>query len=197
MAGRLRQGADTGFKDINGDVIHVGERVKDSQGETWLINSWLQAVPDGEGMAIPVKQLRTTLCELYDPELEKTLEEMPTAAEVAEAAEMAETVEEMVEVVDTTSHLVKPIRLSRAEWVAERNRVLAGESKFASARESNGTDGAVRYLDDTPMVIYVEAEEEHPVEAVTIDAFADQQLADELRRRGYDVSASKQITITL
>ena len=61
--------------------------------------------------------------------------------------------------------------------------------------ENVGEDGYLVNEDDE--FIYEDAEEEQPVEAVTLDTFTDQQLADELRRRGYDVSASRQITITL
>jgi len=129
MAGRLRHGAESGYYDIYNNPIHVGERVKDSAGETWYINSWLQAVPDGEGKAIPIRTLRTTLCELCADKTESDL---------------------------TESVKTQPVKESEEE---------------------------------------AKAEEKQPRRV--LDLYTDKELADELRRRGFELSASKTITVTL
>lgn len=76
---RYKNNTPTVYKDINGDVIKIGDCVKDSNGELWDINNFQQAVPRGDGMAVPMKKIHPDLCEIYDGSFESHIESIPDA----------------------------------------------------------------------------------------------------------------------
>ena len=54
---KKRSGADTGFKDKDGNPILVHAHVSDAAGAVYYINAYSQAVPKGDGVAVELDRL--------------------------------------------------------------------------------------------------------------------------------------------
>ena len=55
-----RSGAMTPFNDAAGIVIRVHDYIKDEDGNRYNVNTYLQAVPEGEAPAVELKELMKT-----------------------------------------------------------------------------------------------------------------------------------------
>ena len=55
-----RSGAQTPFNDAAGIVIRVHDYIKDEDGNRYNVNTYLQAVPEGEAPAVELKELMKT-----------------------------------------------------------------------------------------------------------------------------------------
>lgn len=57
---KYRSGAKTPFNDAAGIIIKVHDYVKDEDGNRYYVNTYLQAVPDGEAPAVELQELMKT-----------------------------------------------------------------------------------------------------------------------------------------
>ena len=53
----IRSGAETPYKDKDGNVIKVHDYVQDGNGTRYFINTYCQAVPEGDGAAVELSRL--------------------------------------------------------------------------------------------------------------------------------------------
>ena len=186
-------GAPTGFKDKEGNPILVHNYVADSNGSTYYINAYSQAVPTGDGVAVELERLSKD-SELRVLSAKEVLEMHPAfkpepkakraprgSAKTAKgkkpaAPAPAAASEPAPEVSPAPAHEAAPVP-SPAAATAPAEKPQDPSVK----KEPNDVDQAE-----------INAELE-----MLIQAIPDRLLADELRRRGYVFAAVKPIIVHL
>lgn len=171
------KGTLTEFCDIQGDLIAVGDRLRAEDGSYWRINKYLQAVPEGEGMCI--NKLAAFIRE-KQPVIATNEEKPSTPPTPTEkpSAEMPIKGEKRSNFTPISTELRKCTKCGRellkSEFYANSN--TCKECKKERAKK-----------------LRAEAREKKE----GLGGFTDAELAEQLRARGFDVTAVKRITIEL
>ena len=165
----MRSGEDTLQRDRDGKAITVHSYIADESGERYYVNAFCQAVPVGEGAAVPLEDL-----------VKGTPVRLLTAAEVLQL----ENAKKGVSTTKATSSEKKErkARTRAAKPDAGQLEPDAPEEPEKGAEQANDD-----VSDDT-----VRAEIN-----MVIQMIPDRLLADELRRRGYVFSAVKPVVIEI
>lgn len=169
MKEKRLSGAETPFKDLNGDPIKVHDYVKDADGNRYYINSHCQAVPDGSDA--PAK------------ELERLLQDSPVKIM---------NIEEVLEV----KPVEKRRRGGRRKADKDPEEDLR---KAAAEAEERAKEEAAKEAKAAALAAAKEGMNDlHPVtEEIILSVIPDDKLANELRRRGYTLCAVRPALIEL
>lgn len=176
---KKRSGADTLFRDKDGNAIKVHDYVKDAEGHLYYINSYCQAVPEDDGA--PAEELSKL----------KARTEV-TVIGVEELLDMKKPVEHN----RRGARHKKDVQAQQAEEKASAEAEVrkTAEEAEAAAREAAAEEArkeAARAARDGMSDI-------HPVtEEMILSVLPDDALANELRRRGYTLCAVRPALIEL
>ena len=176
----MKSGEDTSFRDKDGKAILIHSHVADSKGAVYYVNSFSQAVPLGDGAAIPLPSLMAGDSEIRLLSAEEALS-LSTSSLAAAAARSDE----------------RPARKSRKHEELDLGRPRSStpppEEKPAEAaapREKPAAEDAQKKDDPSREEVLQDLR-------LVIQTIPDRMLADELRRRGYVFSAVKPVIINI
>lgn len=173
----MRSGADTTFKDKDGNAIKVHCYVADDSDTRYYINSFCQAVPTGEGAATPLEDLvKSHELRVLTPEevLKVHAAKNGVSAKKAAAAAAKSAAPE------------KPARKVRM-------KVLKPAAEQPDPKPAEGPKN-----DPKPAKHEEVRQEEINAEMeMLLQAFPAKMLAAELRRRGFVFSAVKPVVIEI
>lgn len=178
MANKIKEGAWTGLMDLEGCEICAGDTIEDIKGEKYRVNTYQQAVPIGEGMAIDLHELfhrAAGAIKVCEPE-PKAEDEKP-ATKVCKCCGRELPVSEFGKHARTKDGLQPTCRECKAK--AMKGRKLRRLGKVVQVVEVQ-----------SPATIRLEPEQ---IPAKTIADYTPQELVAELRRRGYEVKATRTI----
>ena len=177
-----KSGADTLFTDKDGKAIHVHDYVKDADGNRYYINSYCQAVPDGDDApAVELDRLIKT----------------------TEVSVMG--IEELLDMKKPVEHKRRggrhkkedPAKPSTDEAQAEDAR-MAMEEAARKADEKALAEAAEKAKAEAAEAAKEGMRDLHPVtEEMLLGLIPDDVLANELRRRGYTLCAVRPALIEL
>lgn len=165
----MRSGEDTSLKDKDGKAILVHSYVADARGDRYYVNAFCQAVPVGEGAAVPLEDLVNGIGV-----------RMLTPAEVLqlEAAKQG---------------------ISTKQAAGSEQKPRGGRRKTAKSEEGQQEPKAPEAPENEPKPgredisgATIKAEL-----SMIMQTIPDKLLADELRRRGYVFSAVKPVIINI
>lgn len=181
MKEKRLSGAETPFKDLNGDPIKVHDYVKDADGNRYYINSHFQAVPDGSDA--PAKELERLLQDspVKIMTIEEVLEVKPVEKRRRGGRRKAapEKPTEEQEKAAAAAEVDEAVAKARAKAEAE-----AKAAAEASVKAALGDQEGKQKL--TPVT-----------ETMILSCLPDDLLAKELRRRGYTLCAVRPALIEL
>lgn len=167
MKEKRLSGAETPFKDLNGDPIKVHDYVKDADGNRYYINSHCQAVPDGSDA--PAK------------ELERLLQDSPVKIM---------TIEEVLEVKPVEKRRRGGRRKADPEKSAEELEKEIAAAKIDAELKAKSAQAAPA-AEDAEQALHPVTED------MILSILPDDLLAKELRRRGYVLCAVRPALIEL
>lgn len=191
MAGKMKMGADTGFFDYNNVPIRVGDRVehtiitgvvgvvsqygtiKADNGHTYRNANevWKVLTPDDEPIDIEIKD------ELGNTVAEGQVKE--------ESNDLAETYKKIEEEAQKEWKVTEDAETGEAKIEVLSEKTLADYTNEELLGEVLKRNFSVRDL------------AEHGIRTYGIPEAEDQTLADELRRRGFEVTAKKVVEVCL
>ena len=194
-------GAQTGFKDKDGNPILVHAYVADSNGSTYYINAYSQAVPTGEGVAVELERLSKD-SELRVLSAKEVLEMHPAFKPEPKAKRAprgsAKTARGKKPAAPAPAPAFAPAAASEpAPEVSpapahEAAQVPSPAAAPAPAPAEKPQDPSVRKEPNDVDQAEINAELE-----MLIQAIPDRLLAAELRRRGYVFAAVKPVIVHL
>lgn len=165
----MRSGEDTSLKDKDGKAILVHSYVADELGERYYVNAFCQAVPVGEGAAVPLEDL-----------VNGAGVRMLSAAEVLQL----EAAKQGISTRQAAGAEKKPRGGRRKDAKPADGQQ---EPKAPEAPENEPGPGKEDISDATTKAEL----------SMLLQTIPDRLLADELRRRGYVFSAVKPVIINI
>lgn len=176
MSYKLRSGADTGFKDKEGNPILVHNHVADTAGAVYFVNAYSQAVPIDDGVAVELDRLiRDGGVRLLSPEEVLKLDSLKKE--------------------DLQKR--RSGRRASKKAPAEAGQDNAGEAA-AGDHEPKAEGLAEAKQDAAAPASKKPSDEDFQAELkLVLNAIPDKVLADELRRRGYVFSAVKPVILNI
>lgn len=176
---KKRSGADTLFRDKDGNAIKVHDYVKDAEGHRYYINSYCQAVPEDDGAPA---------------------EELSKLKERTEVTVMG--IEELLDMKKPVEHKRRGgcrKKEDHAQQEAEQAMVEAEARKAEEEAEAAAREAAAEEAKKEAARAAMEGMRDiHPVtEEMILSVLPDDVLANELRRRGYTLCAVRPALIEL
>lgn len=195
--GRIKAGSSTGLYDANGEEIFEGQYVYTEDGKKWRVNAYKQAIPYGEGAAVKLSDLLKQGVTIMEPvstetaadafkgmgdaigQLGSAIDSLFPDTEKDDRGNVVVTEpEERIE--DSPEARIAKLEEEKADLlkkVAELQKVVAetGEDYGRLEREWKRCRTELEALK----------------EAELLNPMSPQELADELRRRGWTVKATK------
>ena len=189
-------GAPTGFKDKEGNPILVHAYVADSNGSTYYINAYSQAVPTGEGVAVELERLSKD-SELRVLSAKEVLEMHPAFKSSEPKAKRAprgsaKTARGKKPAAPAPAAASEPAPEVSPAPAHEAAPVPSPAAAPAPAPAEKPQDPSVRKEPNDVDQAEINAELE-----MLIQAIPDRLLAAELRRRGYVFAAVKPVIVHL
>ena len=184
--GRIKAGSSTGLYDANGEEIFEGQYVYTEDGKKWRVNAYKQAIPYGEGAAVKLSDLLKQGVTIMEPVSTET------AADAFKG--MGDAIGELGSAIDSLfpdtekddrGNVVVTEPADRIEGNPEA-RIAKLEAEKADLLMTLAQKDHELYTVRTHLETLREAE---PLKPMT--EASSQELADELRRRGWTVKATK------
>lgn len=223
--GRIKAGSSTGLYDANGEEIFEGQYVYTEDGKKWRVNAYKQAIPYGEGAAVKLSDLLKQGVTIMEPVSAETaadafkgmgeaigelgsaidslfpdtekdgrgnvvVTEPEAGTDYSPEARIAKLEKEKADLLKKVAELQKVVAETGEDYGRLEREWKRCKAQVADLLMQLAEEDSELHTVRTELEALKEAEPLNPMQEAS-----SQELADELRRRGWTVKATKLVEI--